>query len=195
MALAALAASALTLALASPAGAATKTYRSCVSGAAPIVDRGSSALNLKVPYPKDAKKPQLGRVVSIRFGTRISHTRDSDLTLAAVSPAGFAYSLSVRNGAGGQGYGTGAADCTGSLVLFDDNALTSISTPGNTPPAPIAGSFKPQFQLGTFNNSPVFGLWTLLVTDSQTGEAGTVHAFSIDVTYSYKKLKKKKGKK
>ncbi len=188
------AALALTLALASTAAAKSTTFHGCVSGAAPIVDRSSNSLSVRVPYPKDALKPQIGRVVSIRFGVRITHTADGDLSLVAVSPAGFAYSLAIKRDGGGDGYGTGAADCSGSLVTFDDNATTPISTPGNVPPAPIVGSFKPEFPLGPFNSSPVFGLWTLLVSDNTPLDTGAINAFSIDVTYKYKKLKKRKKK-
>lgn len=189
----ALALAAVPLLLASPASAATKVFHGCVSGSAALADHSSNSLALNVPLPKKAKS-QLGSISSIKIGTRISHTADADLAVAIVTPDGRAFSLSVSNGGGGDGYGSGAAGCSGSLVLFDESAPTPITTPGNVGNDPIVGSFRPQASFVHLEHSRAIGLWTLLVTDAVAGDVGAINAFSLDITYSYKKSKKKKKK-
>ena len=188
---------ALPLVLAAPAGAktGTKTIHECVSGSAPLLDRSSSSLSLNVPVPKDGLKPQLGATSALTVGVRATHTADSDLSFVLVPPDGNAYSLAIRRGSSGDGYGSGAASCSGSLVLFSDLFTTPISTPGNTGDNPITGSFKPDYPLFNLtNHTKTFGLWTLLGNDSATDDTGAINAFSLDMTYTYKKSKKKKKK-
>jgi subtilisin-like proprotein convertase family protein len=209
--------------LALPAGAAAKTKRKtatfsqCVNLAVTIPDgppTGTTALNpvasvaIPVRVPKFKGKPQDGVVTSVNsVGVRITHSDDGDLALFLASPGGKAVSLSTYRdqssnvddqgdpSPSGDGYGTGAQSCSGSLVQFGDSFPTSIATPGNKGmDAPIAGSFSPEQPLGTFVGGPARGFWTLIVQDVQFEDVGQIDAFSVNVTYTYKAKKKKKKK-
>jgi hypothetical protein len=186
----------------SPAGAKTvtktKTFSSCLDTAVPIPDLGTSgqpspvaSFAARVGVPKFRGKPQDGVVTAFTSaGVRITHTFDSDLVITLVSPGGKAIALANREGGSGDGYGTGAAACTGSLVLFGDAFPTSIASPGNSGSNPVVGSFKPEQPLSTFVGGPARGFWTLVVADTLSGDSGSLNALSLNITYRYKKVKK-----
>ncbi len=207
--------------LALPGMAAAKTKRAqftqCVSTAVPIPDgppSGTAATNpaasfaIFVKTPKFKGRPQSGTVTAVRFaGVRITHTDDGDLALFLVSPGGRAVALSTYRDQStnpnpdpppdllpsGDGYGTGAPDCSGSPVNFGDAFPTSIATPGNFGVnAPITGSFSPEQPLGTFVGGPARGLWTLIVQDVQFHDVGQIDALSLGLDYTYKAKKRRK---
>jgi subtilisin-like proprotein convertase family protein len=207
------------LAMPAPAGAKTKTaqFTQCVSAAVNIPDGpppGSAATNpaalftIPVTVPKFKGKQQNGVVTRFNsVGVRISHTDDGDLALFLVSPGGRAAALSTFRDQStnvnpdpppdrlpsGDGYGTGAANCSGSRVDFGDGFPTSIATPGNTGvDAPITGSFSPEQPLSAFVGGPARGFWTLIVQDTQFQDVGQIDALSLSFDYSYKAKKKKK---
>src|SRR5262249_36015950 len=130
-------------------------------------------------------------------GTRITHTFDGDLSVLLVSPGARTVNLALSRGGSGDGYGTGATNCGGSLVQFADTFATPISTPGNTPPAPITGNFKPEQPLSSLNGGQARGTWQLLVTDGGNQDDGVLNAALLNFTYTYLtevKVKPKKKK-
>ena len=177
---------------------------------------GTMALNPVASFPVFAKvpkfkdRPQNGVVTAFHSaGVRISHTDDGDLALFLVSPGGTAVALATYRdqstnkdpetgdpSPSGNGYGSGAASCSGSLVQFGDAFPTSIARPGNTSlNAPIRGSFRPEQSLTSFVGGPARGFWTLIVQDVQAQDVGQINAVSLNFTYSYKvKKKRKKGR-
>ncbi|MFI5026110.1 MAG: proprotein convertase P-domain-containing protein [Solirubrobacterales bacterium] len=179
---------------ASPASAATatKTFTQCFSTAAPILDFQTASAALNVSVPKNGKKIQDGTVTNVTAGVRFTHTDDNDVSVILASPGGRGISLEAGRGGVGDGFGTGANSCSGSLVQFSDGFTTPISTPGNTGENPVTGSFKPDQPLATFNGSAARGNWTLLAHDQAGADEGVLGAFSLSVTYTYKKAKKKK---
>ena len=195
----------------------TAQFTQCVSTAVPIPDgppNGTVATNpaaffaIFVKTPKFKGRPQDGTVTAIRSaGVRITHTDDGDLALFLVSPGGRAIALSTYrdkstnpnpdpppdNRPSGDGYASGAADCSGSLVNFGDGFPTSIATPGNFGvSAPITGSFSPEQPLGTFVGGPARGVWTLIVQDVQFHDVGQIDALSLSLDYTYKAKKRRK---
>ncbi len=222
--LAALACSAcvlLLLAVPTSAPAKTKTaqFIQCVSTALPIPDgppEGSTATNpaasfaIFVKTPKFKGRPQSGIVTAFNSaGVRISHTDDGDLALFLVSPGGRAVALSTYRDQStnvnpdpppdllpsGDGYGSGAPNCSGSRVDFGDRFPISIATPGNTGvDTPITGSFGPEQPLSTFVGGPARGFWTLIVQDVQNEDVGQIDAFSLSFDYTYKAKKKMRKK-
>jgi subtilisin-like proprotein convertase family protein len=194
-----------TSAAAKKAKTVTKTaaFNQCVNAAAPIVDANvdtgaTSATSAAVPVtvPNFKKKPQDGVVTAITSaGVRITHTFADDLVLLLVSPGGKATMLVNNQGGVGDGYGSGAASCSGSLVQFGDAFSTSILDPGNTGDDPIVGNFRPEQPLSPLAGGPARGNWTLVVVDELTGDTGAINAVSLNITYQYKALKKKKKKK
>jgi hypothetical protein len=193
---------------ASPAAAKTKTktFNQCVSTSTPIPDqpssdtdpRPSAFFSIPVSVPKFKGKPQDGVVTAFNSaGVRISHTDNGDLILFLVSPGGRVITLADErdDNTSGDGYGTGAASCAGSLVLFGDAFPTPIATPGNTTAgSPISGSFKAEQPLANFVGGPARGPWTLIVQDLANIDTGSINALSLNFTYRYK-VKPKKHKK
>jgi subtilisin-like proprotein convertase family protein len=151
-------------------------------------------VSIPVTVPKFKGRAQSGFVTVATAGTRITHTFAGDLVILLVSPGGKAVTLANRKGADGDGYGTGAAGCAGSLVSFNDVAGLSIVAPGNTGNNPLAGSFRPESPLAAVNGGPAAGDWTLLVFDQATMDTGTLNAFSLSLTYTYNVKAKKKRK-
>jgi subtilisin-like proprotein convertase family protein len=209
--------------LAVPASAPAKTktaqFIQCVSTSLPIPDgppEGSTATNpaasfaIFVNTPKFKRRAQDGTVTAFNSaGVRISHTDDGDLALFLVSPGGRAVALSTYRDQStnvnpdpppdrlpsGDGYGSGAPNCSGSRVDFGDRFPTSIATPGNTGvDTPITGSFSPEQPLSTFVGGPARGFWTLIVQDVQNQDVGQIDAFSLSFDYTYKAKKKKRKK-
>jgi len=199
---------------ASPAAAKTKkktvtktaTVSQCVNVASPILDpvtannRIASAV-VPVTVPAYRGVPQTGVVKSIAsVGVRITHTYAGDLELTLVSPGGKVIQLAHlpndnNNSNSGDGYGTGAANCGGSLVQFGDAFATSAANPGNTGDNPIVGQLRPLDPLSQVVGGPAAGGWTLLVHDENDPDEGTLDALSLNLTYQYKALVKKKKKK
>jgi subtilisin-like proprotein convertase family protein len=186
----------------------TATFNQCVDTAAPIANpdpvtgnRTAASAVVPVSVPKFKGKPQDGLVTAFNsLGVRITHTFDEDFDVFAFSPSGKAVAISdnADETNGGDGWGSGAANCTGSLVTLGDAFPTSIQTPGNTGVnTPITGSFKPMQPPSTFVGGPARGNWSLVVIDETVGDTGAINAVSLNFTYQYKApvKKKKKGKK
>jgi subtilisin-like proprotein convertase family protein len=187
----------------------TATFNQCVSVASPISGVNSAANpnpnnpqlgvgNLPVTIPPYRGLPQDGAVTGIsQVGVRISHTFNSDLGVLLVAPGARAVPLALDRGGNGDGYGTGATSCGGSLVQFSDAFGTPIGTLADTDVNPILGQFKPEQPLAALNGSQARGNWQLLVTDGAGGDDGSLNAFSLTFTYTYLtevkvKVKKKK---
>jgi subtilisin-like proprotein convertase family protein len=183
----------------------TATFNQCVSLATPIPDRGANTTTPGVAYasavlpvtvPNFKGAAQDGVVTAFTTaGVRITHTFDADLDLFLVSPGGKVVDLANNRGLDGDGYGTGATSCAGSLVLFGDTFGTSIVTPGNTGQNPITGSFKPEQPLSTFQGGPARGNWVLIAVDTANADTGTLNAFSLNFTYNFLAQVKAKKKK
>jgi hypothetical protein len=191
------------------AGAKAKTaqFTQCVNAAVNIPDGpppGGTATNPAASFAIPARVPKFkGRQqdgVVTRFnsaGVRISHTDDGDLALFLVSPGGRAIALATyrddSSNDSGDGYGSGALNCSGNRVDFGDEFRTSITKPGNTGlDAPIVGAFTPEQPLSTFIGGPARGFWTLIVQDIQNSDIGQINALSLSFDYTYKAKKRKK---
>ena len=173
-----------------------QTFDQCVSVNSQIADHGTTSESVFVNVPKNGKKPQPGTVTGFSIvGTRITHTFAGDLTLTLVSPAGKAAALAIQRGDGEEdGYGSGAASCTGSLLQFGDSFGAPIASAIGTGDDPLTGQFRPEQPLSSLVGGPVRGFWTLVVEDCCTDDVGSLNAFSLSFTYSFKKpARKKKG--
>jgi subtilisin-like proprotein convertase family protein len=177
---------------ASPAAAKTKTATSnqCVTVSIPYSENTNPAVAaINVTVPKFKGKIQDGTVTAINsVDTRITHTFDGDNTITLLAPGGRSVALATRRGGSGDDFGTGGA-CTGGVsTVFSDTAATPIST-GT---APFAGSFRPESPLSNAAGGPARGTWYLVVSDQAGGDTGTLLGFSLNVTYRYKVVQKKK---
>jgi hypothetical protein len=110
---------------------------------------------------------------------RLNHTYDGDIDISLTGPDGTTIDLSSDNGLNGDNYGSGAADCSGTMTVFDDQASTSIIGQ----PAPFAGVFRPEQALSAFEGKPSQGNWTLRVTDDgMSGYVGTLYCWELVIT-------------
>jgi hypothetical protein len=101
-----------------------------------------------------------GVITDVNVKLRANHTFDGDLIFELVGPDGTIVPLAANRGAGGDNYGSGANDCSGTKTVFDDAAATAISA--GTPP--FAGTFRPESPLSAFNGKTVTGTWKLRAT-------------------------------
>jgi subtilisin-like proprotein convertase family protein len=193
---------AVTALAASPAAAksVTKaaTFNQCISPASPILGKSLTVANLNIAVPKNGRKVQSGVVTAVgSAGVRATYDAGvGDFNVSLVSPGGRAIGLAIQRDANGQSYGTGARNCSGEQVLFSDSFGTPIADPGNTGTSPILGNFKPEQPLSSFVGGPARGVWTLLVsTCCSSPSVGTLDAFSLNLTYSFRKPVKKQHKK
>ena len=102
----------------------------------------------------------------------ITHTWDSDLDISLQSPNGTIVILSEGNGGLGDNY---------TNTVFDDAAATPILS--GSPP--FTGEFQPQGSLADINGESTLGDWTLIVTDTASGDGGSINLFEIEFCVAY----------
>jgi subtilisin-like proprotein convertase family protein len=123
--------------------------------------------------------PTHGRVGRLRFALAANHTWVGDLHAWLTSPSGTTVDLFERPGAG-----TSANYSTGNLVtstplLLDDDATKPIQELASAE-ATIGGLYEPNQPLSRFAGEDRYGTWTLRITDSRAGDAGTISSWSLD---------------
>src|SRR6185312_6018736 len=120
-----------------------------------------------------------GAVADVNVKVRLNHTFDGDLTLSLVAPDNTEVTLSAQRSNpndGGDNYGTGNNDCSGTPTIFDDAAANSIST--GVPP--FNGTFQPESPLSAMNGKTITGTWKLRVSDAAALDTGTVGCVTLD---------------
>lgn len=153
-------------------GAASSQTFSTGNIATPIPDNTT----IEVPIVVAAS----GAAADVNVRVRLNHTFDADLTLELVAPDGTVVTLSQNRDTalgGGDNYGTGANDCSGTPTIFDDSAATAIGA--GLPP--FAGTFRPETPLSVLNGKSITGTWKLRVTDSATLDTGTVGCVTLEI--------------
>lgn len=111
----------------------------------------------------------VGAISDINVNLSINHTRDSDMDVFLISPAGTRIQLFTDVGGTGQNFVN---------TTLDDQANFSI----NLGAAPFVGSFSPEGLLSALNGENPNGVWQLEVTDDSSGSTGTLQGWSISVT-------------
>jgi hypothetical protein len=85
-----------------------------------------------------------------------------------MAPDGTQVTLSTYNGGSSNNY---------TNTVFDDAAATSI-TSGI---APFTGTYRPEGVLSALNGKNANGTWQLRVTDSASGDSGSLTSWSITI--------------
>jgi subtilisin-like proprotein convertase family protein len=153
-------------------GAPSTAQYSSGNIAVPISDNAS----VEVPIAIGA----LGAVSDVNVRVRLNHTFDQDVVIELISPSGTTVSLAANRDTalgGGDNYGTGPNNCSGTPTIFDDAAATQI---GSGLP-PFAGTFRPETPLSVLNGEPINGTWKLRVTDTATLDTGTIGCVTLEV--------------
>jgi hypothetical protein len=144
----------------------------------------STSSNLGIPEGSFASLSttieEAGQITDLNVGVRITHPSAQDLVLSlGISYPGSSFSsaLAIREGGPGADYGTGNADCTGTLTVFDEQATTSIED-GT---APFAGSYGPIVPFGAYFQTR--GTWRFSVGDvGPGGTGGSIRCWELRVT-------------
>lgn len=161
-----------TLRIGTLGAASTQTF-STGNVAVPIPDNTT----IEVPIVVSAN----GAAADVNVRVRLNHTFDADLTLELVAPDGTTVVLSQNRDTalgGGDNYGTGANDCSGTPTVFDDAAATAIGA--GLPP--FAGTFRPETPLSVLNGKSINGTWKLRVNDNATLDTGTVGCVTLEIS-------------
>jgi len=111
-----------------------------------------------------------GTVADVNIRFRANHTFDGDLGITLIAPDGTTVPLANNRGGGGDNFGSGATDCSGTFTTFDDSAATAISAGI----APFAGSFRPETPLSAFSGKDMTGTWKLRFSDTGLADVGTL---------------------
>jgi subtilisin-like proprotein convertase family protein len=107
--------------------------------------------------------------VNVTIGN-ITHTYDGDLEIRLTAPDATVVLLVDNRGGTGENF----VD-----TVFDDEAAASITSGA----APFTGSFQPEGSLTALDGKNAAGSWTLSVTDTASGDTGTLTEWSITFTY------------
>jgi subtilisin-like proprotein convertase family protein len=119
-----------------------------------------------------------GSVADVNVRFRANHTFDGDLVISLIAPDGTIVPLSNNRGSSGDNFGSGANDCSGTPVTFDDSAATAISA-GT---APFAGSFRPDSPLSALNGKEMNGTWKLRFSDTGAADVGTLFCAQLAIS-------------
>ncbi|HEY4309282.1 MAG TPA: proprotein convertase P-domain-containing protein [Pirellulales bacterium] len=110
-----------------------------------------------------------GSIMDLNVNLTINHTRDSNLGVTLISPSGVSVVLINHGGGNGANY---------TNTTFDDQSGTAISSGA----APFTGSFRPSgTSLASFTGLNAQGTWQLVVTDTVTGNTGTLVNWSLSI--------------
>src|SRR5262245_31776149 len=169
-----------------------------VSSEDPIAPVDGAILDGDLAHPLEHKltvAPLTGlpnaKVVDVNVSVRIVHPQTADLDLELVH-GGTTVELSTDNGSGAD-YGSGAADCSGNLTVFDDDT-TGARVNDNGSDSPFAETFKPESYaadgntqvsgsgLSAFDGMNSEGAWTLRVADDAAGGAGALVCWTLEIT-------------
>jgi subtilisin-like proprotein convertase family protein len=149
-----------------PAGDVTQALRFGSTGSAAIPD-GGAALSSAVVID------QIGDLTINDLEVRldINHPRVADLRIELIAPDNTTVAL-VPSGA------LSGANLSGTTLA--NNGPSAI----NAGAAPYSGRFRPvaPASLTTFNGKALKGVWTLRVTDTVSGQAGTLSGWSLTAT-------------
>lgn len=154
-------------------GTSSTTSYSTGNIATPIPDLGTVDVPIVIG--------QSGAVADVNVRVRLNHTFDRDLTLTLIAPDNTAVTLAANRdtgAGGGDNFGTGANDCSGTPTIFDDAAAQPISA--GLPP--FAGTFQPETPLAGMNGKSLSGTWKLRVADGAAQDVGAVGCVTLEIT-------------
>jgi subtilisin-like proprotein convertase family protein len=160
-----------------------------VEGSFAIVDRQAPPVGEVLTPINLPAVSQPGLIKDVNVYVRGTHTAVGDLKIVLRNGGADALSQSddttatliERRGGTGDDLGSGATDCNGTPTLFDDSAATALA--GAVAPFDGASGYKPEQALSAFNGKPATGQWTLEVTDTATGETGTLHCVDLEIDF------------
>lgn len=111
----------------------------------------------------------LGTLTDVNVTLNIAHPNDADLAVTLISPSGKRVKLFSNVGGTGDNF---------SNTTFDDQATATIGSGS----APFTGTFRPTELLSTFNGDDPNGIWLLEITDSVTGNQGTLNGWTLNLS-------------
>jgi subtilisin-like proprotein convertase family protein/putative transposon-encoded protein len=148
---------------------------------APVV-YGSGNLSLAIPNPGRlthtiAIPAAGGRIADVDVAVRLDHPFDQQLRISLTSPEGIKIILADRTGDGGDNFGSGATNCSGTPTRFDDETGVSVDIGA----APFAGTYRPSRHLAALDHSLGYGNWSLEIEDLDAGFSGTLFCWAVTI--------------
>lgn len=110
-----------------------------------------------------------GTLSDVNITLNITHTFDAQLEVFLISPSGTRVKLFAGVGGSGDHF---------TSTTLDDQAAMAITVGA----APFSGSFRPQGLLADLVGENPNGTWTLEITDTQTGDVGTLNSWSLTLS-------------
>jgi hypothetical protein len=167
----------------------TKTFSSGPIGFA-IPDGGFVGETVQTPPIKIKKR---GKIKDVNVAVRITHPDTTQLEFSVLDnnfEGGFLFEHEPKDGGIplSPDLGAFAADCTGAMTVFDDEAPLAISNATN----PYLGSFVPTFEgrpspvLKNFRGKSLEGRYRIEIDDSTAGRTGVVNCWQLTVRYNPK---------
>ena len=142
---------------------------------------GSSSVLVELQVPAS----ELGRTVTeVRLSLELDHPWVGDLSVVLESPGGASATLFDRTGQVPAGF-PGPFGCGGDDVdaLFRDTASLSVDEVCSITTSPVlAGPLRPNQPLSGLNGIEPTGVWTLRVSDMQSGDAGVLRSVTLVVS-------------
>ena len=114
----------------------------------------------------------LGTIFNVEVTLDVTHSFIDDLDVYLVSPSG--RSVELFTGVGGQ------YNDLDNLTL-SDGASRGIATIGFND-LPYSGTWKPEGLLSDFGGEDAAGIWTLVITDTDFADQGTLNSWSLSIT-------------
>ncbi|MSO41186.1 MAG: hypothetical protein EXQ70_04715 [Solirubrobacterales bacterium] len=147
----------------------------------PGVDAGDFDPNLVRSFLGVGGIPDQATIKDVNVSVRITADDASDVEAYLATPRGV-LDLTTDNGGFGNDFGTGAADCSGTPTVFDDQAAISVTLGA----APFVDSFDPEQALSALNGlkaKKAKSRWTLLVGDDDPVGAVTLNCWKLRIRY------------
>ncbi len=107
-------------------------------------------------------------IADINATVKINHTYVSDLTVNLISPAGT--SVTLLSGV--------CEDKNNINATFDDSGNDLVCSSGSPV---VSGTIKPKVALSAFAGQSSAGTWTLQVSDSTSGDGGSIQSWSLNI--------------
>ncbi len=108
-------------------------------------------------------------ISDVNVNLTLNHTFDSDLIITLIGPDGTRIILSAFEGGAGDNF---------TNTVFDDEATTDIFAGA----APFSGAFIPEEALSVLQGLSPNGTWSLEIEDAAGADAGTLVAWSLDIS-------------
>lgn len=120
-----------------------------------------------------------GNINDLEVSVEINHTWIGDLTALLRGPDGTEVILFERPGVPASEFGCEENNIVATFSMSATNTADEFENMCNPSPMAIEGTFQPLQSFTAFDNTPIEGVWTLVITDGYEGDGGELVSWSI----------------